>query len=63
MVKRIAPSAEILVVSAFCGDPAEKVFLAGARGYLLKADCGSELATAARTVNDSKSYATLALTA
>jgi two-component system invasion response regulator UvrY len=63
MVKRIAPSAEVLVVSAFCGDPAEKVFFAGAPGYLLKADCGSELATAVRTVNDSKSYVSLALTA
>ena len=54
MVKATAPSAEILVVSAFCGDPPDKVFLAGACGYLLKSDCGRELATAVRTVNDSK---------
>jgi DNA-binding NarL/FixJ family response regulator len=55
MVKGIAPSAEILVVSAFCSDPAQ-AFLDDARGFLLKSNCGRELVTAVRTVSRSEFY-------
>ena len=46
----LAPCAKVLVVSAFCGDPAQDAFRAGASGYLLKSDCVKDLANAVRTV-------------
>jgi DNA-binding NarL/FixJ family response regulator len=48
----IAPCAEVIVVSAFCGDPTQDAFRAGASGYLLKSDCAKDLAIAVRTVNN-----------
>jgi DNA-binding NarL/FixJ family response regulator len=56
LIVGVAPCAKIVVVSAFCRDPSETVFCAGARGYLLKGDCGRELATAVRTVSNSGTY-------
>jgi DNA-binding NarL/FixJ family response regulator len=44
----------VLVVSAFCGDPVQDTFRAGASGYLLKSDCRENLANALRTMSYSE---------
>lgn len=55
-IKKVAPSAEILILSEHDGPIVHEAFRAGALGYLLKSDSTAELAIAVRTVKDGQRY-------
>jgi DNA-binding NarL/FixJ family response regulator len=57
VIRKIAPHAEILVVTQYdCPFIVREAFAAGARGFLTKSDAGSELLTAVRTVHSKKKF-------
>jgi DNA-binding NarL/FixJ family response regulator len=56
-MKRVAPSAEILLLSEHDLIPmVQEGLRAGARGYVLKSDAPHELATAIRQVHGKEQY-------